>query len=82
LPLRSCTGEGELSFWEALDCSSSSSRVVFHPSRGVLPTAVVIYYDRSSPTLSSTMSPLRLHLQTNVRCAVICLFIMFYEYHV
>jgi hypothetical protein len=55
------------------DCSSSSSRVVFHPSRAVLPTAVfiVVYFDRSSLTLSSTTLLLRLHLQANGTCGVL-----------
>jgi hypothetical protein len=39
----------------------------------VLPTAVfiVVCFDRSSLTLSSTTSPLRLHLQTNSICDVL-----------
>ncbi|KAK1686029.1 hypothetical protein QYE76_046877 [Lolium multiflorum] len=46
------------------DCSSSSSRVAFRPSRAVLPTVVfnAVYFDPSSPlstTLSSTTLLLR-----------------------
>ncbi|KAK1613382.1 hypothetical protein QYE76_037055 [Lolium multiflorum] len=49
------------------DCSSSSSRVAFRPSRAVLPTVVfnVVYFDPpfpSSTTLSSTTLLLRQHL--------------------
>jgi hypothetical protein len=66
------------------DCSCSSSRIIFQPSRAVLPTTafVVIYFGRSSATLSSTTPPLRLHLQANSTCIVmfVCLFIMFCEY--
>jgi hypothetical protein len=55
------------------DCSSFSSRVVFLPSRTVQPTAVFIavYFDRSSPTLSSTTLLLRLHLQANGTCGLL-----------
>jgi hypothetical protein len=55
------------------DCSSSSSRVVFHPSQAVLPTAIFIAvcFDQSSPTLSSTMLLLRLSLQVNRTCDVL-----------
>jgi hypothetical protein len=67
-------GRGRIRFLESAlrDCLSSLSRVVFHPSRAVLPTAVFIavYFDRSSPTLSSTMLLLRLHLQANGMCDV------------
>jgi hypothetical protein len=47
------------------DCSRSSSRVVFLLSRTVLPTTIFITncFDQSSPTLSSIMLLLRLHLQ-------------------
>ncbi|KAK1682587.1 hypothetical protein QYE76_043435 [Lolium multiflorum] len=62
-------GRGRIRFLGSAlrDCSSSSSRVAFRPSRAVLPTVVfnAVYFDPSSlssTTLSSTTLLLRHHL--------------------
>jgi hypothetical protein len=79
-------GRGRIRFLGSAlhDCSSSSLRAVFQPSRAVLPTAVfiIIYFDQSSPTLSSTTLLQRLHPQSEryVRCTAVCMFIIFCEY--
>ncbi|KAK1630961.1 hypothetical protein QYE76_005276, partial [Lolium multiflorum] len=59
-------GRGRIRFLGSAlrDCSSSSSRVAFRPSRAVLPTAVfnAVYYDPASPS-STTLSSTTLLLQ-------------------
>ena len=62
-------GRGRIRFLGSAlrDCSSSSSRVAFHPSRAVLPTVVfnAVCFDPSSPS-STTLS------QQRYCCDVIC----------